>query len=104
MAFGSGNEVDLLKFGTADGGTIADSDLDYLRITNLAAANFVTLRILGNSEEYAVKLEAGDSFILNNSVMDANATGSATLTLANIDNIKAYSDTAASQVEILAFA
>ena len=104
VAFGSGNEVDLLKFGTADGGTIADSDLDYLRITNLATANFVTLRILGSSQEYAVKLEAGDSFILNNSVMDANATGSATITLANIDNIKAYSDTAASQVEILAFA
>ena len=44
VAFGSGNEVDLLKFGTADGGTIADSDLDYLRITNLATANFVTHR------------------------------------------------------------
>jgi len=94
-----------LNFGaTADGGTVADADLDYLRITNLDATNFVTIRVLGASKEYAVKIEAGDSFVLNNSVLDANATGSATLTLSNIDSIKAYADTAACKLEILAFA
>ena len=105
VGFGSGNEVELLNFGaTADGGTVADADLDYLRITKLDSTNFVTIRVLGASKEYAVKVEAGDSFILNNSVLDANATGSATLTLSNIDSIKAYADTAACKLEILAFA
>ena len=98
-------EPELLAFGSADaGGTFSDSDLDYLRVTNLDGTNFVTLRVLGNSEEYFVKIEAGDSFILNNSVMDANASGSASVTLANIDSIKAQADTATVNVEILALA
>lgn len=92
-------EVEVLKFGTAVGaGQYEDGDVLYLRMTNLGATE-ITLRILGNSEEYAVKIGAGESFILNNNLMDANATGSATLTLANIDVIKAIAATSASVIE-----
>ena len=85
-------------------GTITDATLDYLRITNLDNTNFVTVRVRGNSEEYFVKLEAGDSFMLHNSVMDANATGGASVSLANIDSIGIQADTASCDVEIFAAA
>tara|TARA_R100000231_G_scaffold101605_1_gene75579 strand:- start:1306 stop:1731 length:426 start_codon:yes stop_codon:yes gene_type:complete len=83
-------------------GTIKDATLDYLRLTNLDNTNFVNVRVRGNNEEYFVKLEAGDSFILNNSVMDANATGGASVSLANIDSIGIQADTASCDVEIFA--
>jgi len=85
-------------------GTIKDGTLDYLRLTNLDGSNFVTVRISGNSEEYFVKLEAGDSFLLNNSVMDANATGGASISLAAIDSIGIQADTSSCDVEIFAAA
>jgi len=85
-------------------GTIKDATLDYLRLTNLDNSNFVNVRVRGNSEEYFVKLEAGDSFLLNNSVMDANATGGASISLAAIDSIGIQADTASCDVEIFAAA
>jgi hypothetical protein len=85
-------------------GQIADGTLDYLRLTNLDGTNFVTVRVRGNSEEYFVKLEAGDSFMLHNSIMDANATGGASVSLANIDSIGIQADTASCNVEIFAAA
>ena len=84
----------------AAAGTFVDASVKYLRITNLDGTNFAILRILGNSEEYFVKIEAGDSFILGNSLMDANATGSQSLSLANIDSIKADADSASVSLEI----
>lgn len=83
-------------------GTIEDGTIDYLRMTNLDSTNFVTVRVRGNNEEYFVKLEAGDSFILNNSVMDANAAGGASVSLANIDSIGIQADTGSCDVEIFA--
>tara|TARA_R110000751_G_scaffold6230_3_gene26810 strand:- start:1048 stop:1473 length:426 start_codon:yes stop_codon:yes gene_type:complete len=84
----------------AAAGTFVDASVKYLRITNLDGTNFAILRILGNSEEYFVKIEAGDSFILGNSLMDANATGSQSVSLANIDSIKADADSASVSLEI----
>lgn len=98
-------ESELLNFASADaGGVFSDADLNYLRVTNLDSTNFVMLRVLGNSQEYFVKIEAGDSFILNNSIMDANASGGATFSSDNIDIIKAKADTATVNLEILALA
>tara|TARA_R110002020_G_scaffold99711_5_gene236422 strand:- start:5013 stop:5438 length:426 start_codon:yes stop_codon:yes gene_type:complete len=84
----------------AAAGTFADASVKYLRITNLDGTNFAILRILGNSEEYFVKIEAGDSFILGNSLMDANAAGGQSVSLANIDSIKADADSASVSLEI----
>jgi len=75
-----------------------------LRLTNLDNSNFVTVRIRGNNEEYFVKLEAGDSFILNNQSMDANAAGGASVSLANIDSVAIQADTATCDVEVFAAA
>jgi len=98
-------ESELLNFASADaGGVFTDGDLNYLRITNLDSTNFVTLRVLGGSEEYFVKVEAGDSFILNNSIMDANASGSQSFSSGNIDIIKCEADSATVNLEILALA
>jgi hypothetical protein len=98
-------EMTLLSFDTAaGGGTFVDAGLKYVRITNTDATNFVTLRVLGNSEEYFVKLEPKGSFVLFNDKMDANASGSASATLANIDDIKGAADTATCQLAIFAAA
>mgnify|MGYP003668773575 CR=1 FL=1 len=98
------SEIKILQFAAANGpGTFADGTVKYLRITNLDASNFVTLRIQQSDSEYFVKLEAEDNFLLGNTVMDAHEDGDtavgAAATLANIDSIWADADTAACQVE-----
>ena len=100
----SAEQTEVLFDSAVAAGTIKDATLDYLRLTNLDSSNFVNVRVTGNSEEYFVKLEAGDSFLLNNSVMDANATGGASVSLAAIDSIGIQADTAACDVEIFAAA
>ena len=87
---------------TKGGGQFADSTVLHLRITNLDATNFVDLVITETGvQEYAVRIEAGDSFILGNSVSDANALGTgAAPTFTNIDSITAQADTAECQVEL----
>ena len=95
-------EQSLVLFDTAEAaGQFADSSVDYIRITNLDTTNFVTLRMTAVNDEYFVKISAGDSFILFESVMDADSDASvATATLANIDSIKAQADTASCNVEL----
>tara|TARA_R100001509_G_scaffold154767_1_gene116659 strand:- start:4690 stop:5118 length:429 start_codon:yes stop_codon:yes gene_type:complete len=95
-------EQSLLLFDTAAAaGQFADSTVDYLRITNLDGTNFVSLRVTAGNDEYFVKISPGDSFVLFETVMDADsASGVATMSLANIDSIKAKADSAACDVEI----
>tara|TARA_R100001163_G_scaffold57718_1_gene45714 strand:- start:1437 stop:1862 length:426 start_codon:yes stop_codon:yes gene_type:complete len=100
----SAEQTVLLFDSAVAAGTVKDGTLDYLRLTNLDSSNFVTVRIRGNNEEYFVKLEAGDSFILNNQSMDANAAGGASVSLANIDSVGIQADTATCDVEIFAAA
>jgi len=88
------SEADLVKFSSAvASGTFVASTVKYLRISHTGSSGTLTLRVLGSSEEYFVKLEAGDSYILNNAQMDANATGSQAVTLADIAEIKAVAST-----------
>ena len=95
-------EQSLVLFDTAvAAGQFADSSVDYLRITNLDSTNFITLRFTSADDEYFVKLAAGDSHIMFETVMDAdNDSGAATASLTNIDSIKAQANTAACDVEI----
>lgn len=87
-------EADLVKFDTAvASGTFVASSVKYLRISHTGTSGDLTLRILGTNEEYFVKLSAGDSFILNNASMDANAAGEEAVSLANISEIKAVAST-----------
>lgn len=94
-------EATVATFGSATGGsTFIDNTAQYMRVTNIDTTNYATLRVLGTSEEYFVKLEPEGSFMLFNSKMDANATGSQAVSFADIDSIKAQANTAAVQLEV----
>ena len=95
------SEADLGKFDSAvASGTFVAASVKYLRITHAGTANTLTLRALVSSEEYFVKLAAGQSFVLNNASMDANATGSQSVSLANIAEIKAVASTSTIVTEV----
>jgi len=90
----------------AAGGTLHTTQVQYFRITNLDATNFVSITIQNDStEEYMVKLAAGESYFLFNSKIDANALGDASAAAGNltdIDNVLAQADTGSCQVEVFA--
>lgn len=91
--------------GNTEGQKFHDDDVKYLRITNLGPTNFLILSVIDSgAHEYAVKLEAGDSFVLNNKVTEANATGNSSVgaSLGAITSISAKADTATVQVEVFA--
>ena len=94
--------VDVIKFAGANAaGTFKDGTVKYLRITNLDASNFLSLRVKDNAKEYFVKVEPKDHFILGNTVMDSES-GSAygtDVSFAAIDTIQAKADTAIVQME-----
>ncbi len=96
--------IDIVKFGSAAGaGTFEDGAVKYLRITNLDANNFVTIRVRQSDAEYFIKLESEDIFMLGNNVMDSHEDGDTALGtaegFANIDLISAKADTAICQIE-----
>lgn len=97
-------EQSVLLFAAADAaGTLKDATADYIRITNLDTANTIQLRIVGAASQYYVKLEAGDSWVMGNSLMYADATGTgATETLIPIDSIYADATGGDADVEIFA--
>ena len=95
------SETTLASFGSATGGsTFIDETAQYVRVTHLDTTNYATLRVLGTSEEYFVRLDPEGSFMLFNSKMDANATGSQTASFADVENIKAQANSAAIQLEV----
>ena len=83
-------EQSLVLFDTAEAaGQFADSSVDYVRITNLDLTNFITLRMTAADDEYFVKLSAGDSFVLFETVMDTDDdAGAAVASLANTISLK----------------
>ena len=94
-------ESDVVKFGSAvASGTFVASTVKYLRITHTGSNGNLNLRVLGSGEEYFVQLSGGDSFVLNNAQMDANATGSQVIGLADISEIKAVASTGTIVAEI----
>tara|TARA_X000001316_G_scaffold3893_1_gene835 strand:- start:17334 stop:17771 length:438 start_codon:yes stop_codon:yes gene_type:complete len=91
-------EIEVLNFGAARGaGQIADSSLQYLRITNTAASGTCDLRFqdTANSKEFLVRIGAGESHLMFNSTLDANTGGDVdgSIALTNIDTIKAKAST-----------
>lgn len=59
-------DTSLVGFGAASGlGTFAEGDVKYLRLTNLDNTNHVTATFTNeNSDEFAVKIDKGQSFIV----------------------------------------
>ena len=97
-------EQSVLLFDAAvAAGTIKDNTLKYLRVTNLDSSSNVQLRIVGVASQYYAIIEPGESFILGNDDMYADATGtSASATAINIDSIHAKAVTTECEVEIFA--
>jgi hypothetical protein len=97
------SEQSILLFGAAlSAGTVKDATIKHLRLTNLDSSNKITLRIeeAATPGQYYVDLEAGETFILGNSVMYADNTNNAGETLVAIDAIYATADTAISDLEM----
>tara|TARA_R110002050_G_scaffold76532_2_gene163523 strand:+ start:894 stop:1367 length:474 start_codon:yes stop_codon:yes gene_type:complete len=103
-------EAEVIAFHASaiSSGTFIEGDVRYIRFTNLDDTNFIVLTFKNeNDDEFAVKLDAGHSFIYpgDNSggvvdTMDAiDATG-LTLALGDLVNVTADADTASCDMEI----
>ncbi len=91
----------LFNASTISAGTVIDDTVKHLRLTNLDATNKITLRIEDSATpgQYYVDLEAGETFILGNSVMYADNVNNAGETLVDIDAIYAKA-ASASNMEV----
>ena len=106
----SGGEVLALAGAAGNIGTLDQNTIEYMRITNLDANNFVELGFEDTSgnNAYFVKLDAGRSFIVptSNTTTEhpgffANDSAHTTSTHVDITSITADADTAACNLEIL---
>jgi len=69
-------ETTILLFGSENAaGTIKNTYLKYLRITNLDSDGIVKLRIRNASREFMIQLEGQASFLLTKDKLDADASG-----------------------------
>ena len=86
-------------------GYVLDKDLvKYVRITNYDGSNYVTLRVTdGNNDEFAYKLEAGQSFILWGHAASMSAADAATAGAVNADiaSVEAQANSGACDLEVL---
>ena len=102
------SEVEIIAMSTAvASGTFIESDVLYIRITNLDDTNHVTLLFKNeDNDEFAVKLDKGQTFIYNGDLsggvvdtMDADSSA-LSVGLGDLVNITATADTAACDVEV----
>ena len=102
------SEVEIIAMSTAvAAGTFIESDVLYIRITNLDDTNHVTLLFKNeDNDEFAVKLDKGQTFIYNGDLsggvvdtMDADSSA-LSVSLGDLVNVTATADTAACDVEV----
>lgn len=67
------SEEDLLLFhSTAESaGQVVGDNMKYLRLTNLDSTNYIQVSFKTAGENYSIKLDAGDSYVIMNNQMDA---------------------------------
>ena len=103
------SEAIILAMGTAvAAGQFVESTVRYIRITNLDDTNHVALTFKNeNDDEFAVKLDKGQSFIYNADLaggvvdtMDAIDGTGLSLSFGDLVNITADSDTAPCDLEL----
>ena len=102
------SEVEIIAMSTAvAAGTFIESDVLYIRITNLDDTNHVTLTFKDEDDtEVALLLDKGQSFIYNGDlsggVVNTMHAGRSALTVSLNDlvNVTATADTAACDVEV----
>ena len=101
--------TELIRFmPSASAGQYINTDVRYVRVTNLDNSNFTTLRFKGASAtDYACRLDPTSSYV----IMTTQASGSANAgvsvyadisgtTLTGLRNITAFADTAAIDIEL----
>ena len=103
-------EAEVIAFHASaiSSGTFIEGDVRYMRFTNLDDTTHVTLTFKNeNDDEFAVKLDAGHSFIYpgDNSggvvdTMDAIDGTGLTVSLGDLVNVTADADTASCDMEI----
>ena len=101
-------EVVAFHASAISSGTFIEGDARYLRFTNLDDTNFIVLTFKNeNDDEFAVKVDAGHSFIFpgDNSegvvdTMDAIDGTGLSLSLGDLVNVTADADTASCDMEI----
>ena len=95
-------EVDILGFGSANGqGSFIRTDVKYIRITNLDDTNYVTLGVSKTGADTVFfKLESGKSMMFGNDDIEVDASGGASGTFVEADNISAKANGAACDVEM----
>lgn len=103
------SEAVIIAMGTAvAAGQFIESDVRYIRITNLDDTNHVALTFRNeDADEFGVKLDKGQSFIYNADLsggvvdtMEAAATGITPDTFADLVDITAKANTASCDLEI----
>jgi len=103
------SEIEVVALSTANAsGTFIEGDVRYMRFTNLDDTNHLTLTFKNeNNDEFAVKLDKGQSFIYNADLsggvvdtMDGIDGTGLTLSLGDLVNVTALADTAACDLEI----
>ena len=103
------SEIEVVAMSTANAsGTFIEGDVRYMRFTNLDDTNHLTLTFKNeNDDEFAVKLDKGQSFIFNADLsggvvdtMDGIDGTGLTLSLGDLVNVTALADTAACDLEI----
>jgi len=101
VATGDYTVLGTLGSRTPRGGEWTRSDTKYLRITNLDNANYVAIRLVNAaSAEIAVRLAAGQTFVLSPGYYLSTDTGPAPATWSEITAIEASADTAAVDIEV----
>ena len=103
------SERTIINMGTNPGaGMFIESEVRYIRITNKDDANHVGLIFQNeNNDEFAIKLDKGQSFIYNGDIsggvvdtMDAIDGSGLTVSLGDLVNVTADADTASCDMEI----
>jgi len=105
---GTGSTTIIRFQPSASAGQFINTDIRYLRITNLDNANYATLRFIGSgSTDYAFRLDPTGSHLLMSTQTSGSSNVGVTsyadisgVTLTDLRTIRAYADTAAVDLEL----
>jgi len=94
-------ETDIVGFGSANGqGTYVRTDVKYMRFSNLDDTNYITIGVSKTGADTAYfKLEAGQTFIVNNDELEIDASGGSSSAFVEADNISAKANGAGVDIE-----
>ena len=86
---------------TEAGATIPSANVKYFRITNINSSDVACdLRIADADQEYFVRLNQNESYILGNSLIDANATVGNNVTMSQLTSIKGKTASSSAILEV----